>query len=58
MDVNILSAVLPYTDMMILGREMTKVVRGVLGLDARFDTQIYGIDEEDRIMAALREVIH
>jgi hypothetical protein len=57
LDVNILSAVLPYTDMMILGREMTDVVRGVLGLDARFDTEIYGMDEEDQIMAALREVI-
>jgi hypothetical protein len=56
LDINILSAVLPYTDMMILGQEMTDVVRGALGLDMRFDTKICGMDEEDEIMAALKEV--
>jgi hypothetical protein len=55
-DINVLSAILPYTDMMILGFEMTHVVRDRLELDAQFDTQIYRMDEHDRILAALKEM--
>jgi hypothetical protein len=55
-DINILSAVLPYTDIMILGRNMTDMIRDGLGLDSRFDTQIYSVDEHNLIMAALDEV--
>ena len=55
-DVNILSSVLPYTDIMILGRKMTNVVRDMLRLDVKFDTEIYSVDEHDLIMAALKEI--
>lgn|GEM_PF-4699914 len=55
-DVTVLSSVLPYTDLVILGPKMTDVAENKLGLGARFDTEIYGMDEPDRIMAALREV--
>lgn len=55
-DVNILSSVLSYTDIVILGREMTDVVRDRLGLDAKFDTQIFSTDEHGLAMAALREM--
>ncbi len=55
-DVNILSLVLPYTDIVILSRKMTDVVRDRLGLHAKCDTQIYSTDEHDLIMAALREI--
>jgi hypothetical protein len=53
---NILSSVLPYTDIMILGRKMTDVVRDMLRLDVEFDTEIYSVDEHDLIMAALKEI--
>jgi len=55
-DVSILSSVLLYTDIMILGRKMTDVVRDRLKLDAKFDTRIYSTDEHDLIMPALREI--
>ena len=55
-DVNVLSAVLPYTDVMILGSNMTDVIRGKLGFDSKFDTEIYGADEHDLIKAALKEI--
>jgi hypothetical protein len=55
-DVNILSSVLPYTDIMILGSNMTDVIRGRLGLDSKFDTEIYSADEHDLIKAALKEI--
>ena len=50
------SSVLPYTDIMILGRKMTDVVRDGLELDHMFDTEIYSLDEHDLIMAALKEI--
>ncbi len=53
---NILSSVLPYADIMILGRKMTGVVRDMLRLDVEFDTEIYSVDEHDLIMAALKEI--
>ena len=53
---NILSSVLSYTDIMILGRKMTDVVRDMLRLDVEFDTEIYSVDEHDLIMAALKEI--
>ena len=53
---NILSSVLPYTDIMILGRKMTDVVRDMLRLGVKFDTEIYSVDEHDLIMAALKEI--
>ena len=52
-DAKILSAVLPYTDVMILGSNMTDVIRGRLGLDSKYDTEIYSADEHDLIKAAL-----
>jgi hypothetical protein len=55
-DINLTSSILPYTDIMILGPEMAHVVRDRLGFDRRFDTQIYPMDEHDRIMAALKEM--
>jgi hypothetical protein len=55
-DVNTLSAVLPYTDIMILGRPMTDVIRDKLGLDSKFDTAIYSKDEHDLIIGALKEM--
>ncbi len=55
-DVNILSAVLPYTDVMILGSNMTDVIRDRLGLDSKYDTEIYSAGEHDLIMAALKEI--
>ena len=55
-DGNILSAVLPYTDVMILGSNMTDVIRGRLGLDSKYDTEIYSADEHDLIKAALKEI--
>jgi hypothetical protein len=42
--------------MMILDSEMTLVVRDRLGLNTKFDTQIYPMDEHDRIRAALKEM--
>jgi hypothetical protein len=55
-DVNILSAVLPYTDIMILGSRMTRIARDKLGLDAKFNTAIYSTDEHDLIMEGFREI--
>jgi hypothetical protein len=55
-DVSILSTVLSYTDIAILGGKMTHVVRDSLGLDAKFDTQIFGADEHSLIMAALGDM--
>ncbi len=55
-DINLLSSILPYTDIMILGPEMAHVVRERLGLDRKFDTRIYPMDEHDRIIAALKEM--
>ena len=57
-DVNILSSILPYADIMILGRKMTDVVRDRLELDLMFDTKIYSVDEHDLIMAGLKEIAH
>ena len=39
-----------------MGPKMRDVARDRLGLDTRFDTEIYGLDEPDRIMTALRKV--
>ncbi len=55
-DIGVLSAVLPYTDMVILGPTMRDVVGNRLGLDTAFDTRIFGMDEHDGIMAALEEL--
>jgi hypothetical protein len=55
-DINLIASILPYTDIMVLGPEMAHVVRDRLGLDRKFDTQIYPMDEHDRIMAALKEM--
>ena len=55
-DVNILSYLFPYTDIVILGRKMTDAVRDRLKFDLKFDTEIYSIDEHDLIMAALNEI--
>jgi hypothetical protein len=55
-DITVLSSVLPYTDLVILGPKMADVAGDRLDLAARFDTEICGMDEPDRIMAALREV--
>lgn len=55
-DLNVLSSVLPYADIMILGHNMTNVARDNLGLDSEFDTEIYGTDEHDLIMAALEKI--
>jgi hypothetical protein len=55
-DVNILSSILPYADIIILGRKMTDVVRDRLELDLMFDTEIYSADEHDLIMAAFKEI--
>jgi hypothetical protein len=54
--INLIPAILPYTDMMILDSEMTLVVRDRLGLNTKFDTQIYRMDEHDRIVVALKEM--
>ncbi|UCD88421.1 MAG: hypothetical protein JSV01_02570 [Desulfobacterales bacterium] len=56
LDVKILSSVLPYTDIVILGRNMTDVIRDKLGLDSKFDTEIYSTDEHDLVMAAFKEI--
>jgi hypothetical protein len=56
LDVNILSGVLPYTDIVILGCNMTDVIRDRLGLDSKFDTEIYSTDEHDLVMAAFKEI--
>ncbi len=55
-DINIMSSILPYADIMILGRRMTEVVRDMLSLDVKFDSEIYSVDEHDLIMAALKEI--
>jgi len=55
-DISVLGAILPYTDIVILGPKMTEVVRDMLRLDARFDTEIYSMDEHDKIMGGLTEV--
>lgn len=55
-DVNILSSILPYADIMIIGRKMAEVIRGRLELDRIFDTEIYSTDEHDLIMAALEKI--
>lgn len=52
-DIAVLSALLPYTDMMILGPRMTHVVRDVLKLHAAFDTEIVSINEHEQVLAAL-----
>ncbi len=56
-DIAILSSILPYTDMMILGPNIAGVVRDTLKLNTKFDTEIYGMNEQDRIMAALKELV-
>ena len=55
-DVTIISSVLPYADIMILGRKMTDVLRDTLSLNVEFDTEVYSIDEHDLIMAAFNEI--
>ena len=55
-DVSILSAILCYTDIAILGRKMTDVVRDSLGLDAKFDTRVFSMDEHSLTTAALRDM--
>jgi hypothetical protein len=55
-DVSILSSVLSYTDIAVLGNEMTHVVRDKLGLDAKLDTRIFNTDEHSLVMAALGEM--
>jgi hypothetical protein len=55
-DISILSSVLLYTDIMILGRKMTDVVRDRLELNTKFDTQIFSADEDALIMAALSDI--
>jgi hypothetical protein len=54
-DVSILSSVLSYSDIAILGRKMTDVVRDRLALHTRCDTQIFSMDEHSLIMASLEE---
>ena len=55
-DVTIISSILPYADIMILGRKMTDVLRDTLSLNVEFDTEMYGVDEHDLIMAAFQEI--
>ena len=55
-DVSIISSILPYTDIMILGRKMTDVLRDTLSLNVEFDTEVYSSDEHDLIMAAFKEI--
>ena len=55
-DVSIISSILPYTDIMILGRKMTDVLRDTLSLNVEFDTEVYSLDEHDLIMAAFKEI--
>lgn len=55
-DVNIVSSILPYTDIMILGRDMADVLRDGPGLASEFDMEIYSVDEHDLIMAALKGI--
>jgi hypothetical protein len=57
-DISILSSVLPYTDIIILGHGMTHVVRNRLGLDAKFDTKIYALDEHEQLLAAFAKIAH
>jgi len=52
-DIAVLSAVLPYTDIMILGPRMAHVVRDVLNLHWTFDTEILSMDEHEEALAAL-----
>jgi len=54
--IDVISSVLPYTDIMILGTQMTEAVRDVLGLDAQYDTEIFSMDEHDVILDALKSV--
>jgi len=54
--IDVISSVLPYTDIMILGPRMTEAVRDVLGLDAQYDTEIFSMDEHDAVLDALRSV--
>ena len=55
-DVTIISSILPYTDIMILGRKMTDVLRDTLSLHVEFDTEVYSLDEHDLIMAAFKDL--
>ncbi|HID28442.1 MAG TPA: hypothetical protein EYP19_00370 [Desulfobacterales bacterium] len=55
-DVTIISSVLPYTDIMILGRRMSDVLRDMLSLHVEFDTEVYSLDEHDLIMGAFKEI--
>ena len=54
--IDVISSVLPYTDIMILGPQMTEAVRDVLGLDVQYDTEIFSMDEHDIILDALKSV--
>ena len=54
--INLIPAIFPYTDMMILDSEMTHVLRDRLGLHGQFDTEIYPMDDHDGIMTAFKEL--
>jgi hypothetical protein len=54
--IDVISSVLPYTDIMILGLKMTEAVRDVLGLGVQYDTEIFSMDEQDVILDALKSV--
>jgi len=55
-DVGVLSTVLPYTDIMVLGPKMTTVVRDTLDLGRQYDTEIFSIEEGDLVMDALNNI--
>jgi hypothetical protein len=53
---SVLASVLPYSDIVILGRRMTEVVRGRLKLDAEFDATVLASDEQEQIAKTFDEV--
>jgi hypothetical protein len=55
-EVSILTSVLPYTDIMILGEGMNDVIKDKLGLDSQFDIKVYAPDEHEQILAACEEM--
>jgi hypothetical protein len=52
-DIAVLATVLPYTDIVILGRGMTRAVRDTLDLNKTFDTKVFNLEEHEQIWEAL-----
>jgi hypothetical protein len=55
-DLTVLATVIPYADVMILGDHLARMIRDELRLGVEYDTEIYSVNEGDRLLDALIQV--